>query len=652
MKIKEKDVEELLNLEWIETNGLGGYASSTITGANTRKYHGLLVAPYNPPVDRKILVGKIEERIYTNGDYTDLSLNEYPEGSIHPKGHQYLSNFTKKPNSTWQYKHNKWSLKKQLFMVQGSNTTVITYHNNGTTPFVLEMHPLWAFKDHHYNFKETPNHFEYKKHNNHIKVQLSDNVDAYWDWSEGEFVEERSWYNNFQLHKETYRGENDQEDFYRIGYVKLIMAPGQKIKISFTTEEKMVGKNIELLELNNKRHLKSIVSAKTKNTFYNDLLVAGNQFLVRRDTTKSKTIIAGYHWFTDWGRDTMIAMRGLTIATGNKKASKSLLSTFLKHTSEGMLPNRFPDFTEQKVAYNTIDATLWLFVAMYEYHQKFNDLEFIKKNIKALEKIILRHVRGTRYNIHVTQEGFLYGGQEGVQLTWMDALVDGHVITPRMGCPVEINALWYNALCIFESFATECKIKIKREVTINKRKFSNNFKNYFLNDKGYLNDVVDPANNGVDNSFRSNQIYAISLPFSLLTKKEEKQIVEMVEEKLLTPYGLRTLDPSHPDFKGKYYGNQWNRDMAYHQGTVWPFILMDYYEAFLKTRKYTQGAKKKVVKALKPLEDHFYNQDGIHTISEIFDGEKPLEGRGCIHQAWSVAALIKLYSDYNLYDLS
>lgn len=651
MNPKEKDINELLDLEWIETNGLGGYASSTITGANTRKYHGLLVASLNPPTDRKIIVGKIEERIFTNGTYTDLSVNEYPNNSIHPQGQLYLTDFTRRPVATWQYTNQNWKLQKQLFMVQNSNTTVLTYENTGNIPFILELHPLWECKDYHSNFKASKNEFNYEKKDQHLKVELYDNLNAYWDWSEGEFIEEKSWYKDFQLRKEKFRGENGEEDLYRIGYTKLIMAPGQKIKISFTTDEKMVGKNIDNLELNNKRHLKGIQNKKIKDTFYNDLLVAGDQFLVKRGSTKSKSIIAGYHWFTDWGRDTMIAMRGLTIATGNKKASKSLLSTFLKYVDQGMLPNRFPDFTDQEVEYNTIDATLWLFVAMYEYYLKFDDIEFIQKYIKTLEKIIVKHVNGTRYHIHVTPEGFLSGGQEGVQLTWMDALVNGHVVTPRRGCPIEINALWYNALCIYETFANVLKIKVKREATITKRKFLTNFRKYFINAEGYLNDVVD-LTNGIDSSFRSNQIYVVSLPFSLLTQKEEKKLVKMVKDKLLTPYGLRTLDQNNKDYKGSYGGDQLQRDLAYHQGTVWTFILMDYFEAYLKTQKYTNGAKKKVLNTLKPLQEHFYHRDGLHTISEIFDGDHPLEGRGCIHQAWSVAAIIKLYSDHKLYELS
>ncbi|MDO6737843.1 amylo-alpha-1,6-glucosidase [Wenyingzhuangia sp. 2_MG-2023] len=651
MKTSDKEIGELLNLEWLETNGIGGYASSSITGANTRKYHGLLVAPFNPPTDRKNLVGKIEERILLDDVYSDLSVNQYPN-IIHPTGQQYLTEFTRRPFATWQYQSDHWKLKKQLFMVHGSNTTVLTYENTGTNTFELELHPLWEFKDYHGNFTKNSHHFEYQKNENHIEVTLSKEINpVYWDWSQGKFIEKRAWYKNFQLSKENYRGERDQEDLYRIGYITCALAPGQKIKISFTTDAKMVGREYQKLEEKTLKHLKKLKSKETKNVFYNDLLISGDQFIVKRNSTKSKTIIAGYHWFTDWGRDTMIAMRGLTIATGDQKTTKSLLSTFLKYVDKGMLPNRFPDFSKQEIEYNTIDATLWMFIALYEYRQKFDDLAFVQLHIKKLEKILTTHIKGTRYNIHTTPEGFLSGGQDGVQLTWMDALVDGYVVTPRMGCPVEINALWYNALRIFETLAKECNHPVKSNISKVLKKITTNFKTYFLNENGYLNDVVVP-NKTVDSSFRSNQIYVVSLPFSLLTLKEEKKIVKMVEEKLLTDFGLRTLDPNDSNYKGHYGGNKWERDTAYHQGTVWTFILMDYWEAYLKTHKKSEAAKKKVLRALQPLQDHFYHQNGLHTISEIFDGDHPFDGRGCIQQAWSVAALIKLYSDYKLYKIA
>ena len=343
----------------------------------------------------------------------------------------------------------------------------------------------------------------------------------------------------------------------------------------------------------------------------------------------------------------MIAMRGLTISTGRKKESESILNTFFKYLDKGMLPNRFPDYDGQEVEYNTIDATLWSFIVLFEYHQKFNDKKFIKKYLSYMEDILTHHIEGTRYNIKVNELGFVSGGEEGWQLTWMDARVDNYVVTGRIGAPVEINMLWYNALKIFESFSKEFKYKSSIKINDYISLVEKNFKPNLWNTDGYLNDYIDERGNA-NEDFRCNQIYAVSLPFSLLSAKEERQVVAQVEQKLLTDFGLRTLSPDDDAFVKVYGGGQWDRDTAYHQGTVWPFFIAEYLEAYLKVNKYTKKAKKEVLEKLKPLEDHFYNRDCIHGISEIFDGESPKDGRGCINQAWSVAGIIKLYFDHDL----
>ncbi len=649
MDLTKRKIDELLSMEWLETNGLGSYASSSIVGANTRKYHGLLVAALNPPTERKVLVAKIEERVFQGREVSDISVNQYP-GVLHPQGHKFLKSFERRPIGTWTYSGKGWSMTKKVFMVPDSNTTVVIYENTGKKPFTLETHPLFEHKDYHWTSHENHFDFYYQYLKSAIKVHAyPDSPAVCMGWSRGEFSEERAWYKNIQLFKEQYRGQEAEEDYYRIGYLTTPMAPGQKTALTFTTEESMLGKRYHDLEKKVTKYVNDLHSKKTKNDFYNDLLVAGNQFVVNRKSTGSKSIIAGYHWFTDWGRDTMIAMRGLTIATEDQATSKSILSTFFKYVDKGMLPNRFPDYDGQEVEYNTIDATLWLFIVLYEYDRKFNDQGFISENLKVLEEILLYHIKGTRFNIHLTDEGFICGGEENWQLTWMDAKVGDYVVTPRMGCPVEINALWYNAMCIYESFCQGCDIKIHRTITATKKKFLKNFKNSFLNEKGYLNDVVNKE--GADDCFRPNQIYAVSLPFSVLTEKEEKEIVKQVGEKLMTCYGLRTLDQENPGFIAHYGGNQWERDTAYHQGTVWPFLLMEYWQAFLKVNNFSRASKNKVLASTMNLQSHFYHSDCIHGVSEIFDGANPLEGRGCINQAWSVAALVKVFAENELYTL-
>jgi len=651
MNLKNKEIADLLNQEWLATNGIGGYASSSIVGANTRKYHGLLVAAFNPPTDRRVVVGKIEERIIQGENISDISVNQYP-GVIHPQGHQFLKSFERMPIATWVYEGKGWKLEKKVFMVPDSNTTVVIYENIGTKELELEAHPLFEHKDYHSTSPENHFDFYYEQNKSSIKVHaFPDSPAVYMSWSKGIFEEHRAWYKNIQLQKEEYRGQGSIENYYRIGLLKTKLSAGQKISVLFTTDAAMVNKKAVSLEKKATSNVTQIKKTKIKNAFYNDLLVSGSQFVVDRASTRSKSILAGYHWFTDWGRDTMIAMRGLTIATGDQKTSKSILSTFLKYLDEGMLPNRFPDYDGQEIEYNTIDATLWLFIAMYEYQKKFNDVDFIETHLKNLESVLLYHINGTRYNIHLTKEGFISGGEENWQLTWMDAKVGDYVVTPREGCAIEINALWYNAMCIYEHFCNGCNIKLHKQIKKVKDNFSENFKKRFLNKEGYLNDVF-LTDGDTDESFRPNQIYAVSLPFSPLTMTEEKKVVKLVGEKLLTDYGLRTLNQDNPQFIGHYGGDQWARDTAYHQGTVWPFLLMEYWEAYLKVNKYTKKSKMEVVKALKPLKEHFYSANCIHGISEIFDGENPKDGRGCIQQAWSVAALVKLYTDHKLYTIN
>ncbi len=651
MKIQGHKTEELLDMEWLDTNGIGGYASSTIIGANTRKYHGLLVASLNPPTDRKVLVAKVEERVNKGGKSEDLSVNKYP-GTYYPMGHKLLKTFDRRPLANWFYEGEDWELRKKIFMVPGSNTTVVIYKNAGWESFDLELHPLLEHKDYHGNSHENYFDFYYEHSGMSLKIHAyPDSPPLFMGWSLGTFSEYRAWYKNVELAKEQFRGLDFREDYYRIGIIRASLQPGQEISLIFTTTEDMIGKPARDLERQARDYIRSQFDPDVRNSYYRDLLVAGSQFLVERASTNSKSIIAGYHWFTDWGRDTMIAMRGLTIATGRQQVSRSILATFFNYLDQGMLPNRFPDHRGQQVEYNTIDASLWLFVTLYEYYQKFGDRDFVECHMKDLESILLYHINGTRFNIRLTAEGFIYGGQESWQLTWMDALVDGHVVTPRIGCPVEINALWYNALCIYEYFCGGCDLRLHMQIKEVKQQFTRNFRNYFLTDEGYLYDVVRPGGIG-DASFRPNQIYVASLPFSLLTHREEEKLVEMVGDRLLTDYGLRTLDKEDPRFVGTYGGNQWNRDFAYHQGTVWPFLLMEYWEAFLKVNQYSVSSKFQVLRALKPLEDHFYQAGCIHGISEIFDGDEPAAGRGCIHQAWSVAALVKLYGDHKLHELS
>lgn len=644
------DFNELSAKEWLVSNGIGGYASSSVIGANTRRYHGLLVAALNPPAGRTVMVSKVEECIVFNRDCVfGLSSNQFP-GAVHPQGFQYFRFFERKPLPRIKFETRGYHLLKTVFMAHGSNTTVVEYENTGESTYKLRLTPLFIHRDYHALATENP-FLDYwtKQENGYYTLYAHYGAPAlYFNYSAGEFVEQRDWFKNFEYERERERGLDYREDCFSIAYVDVLLKPGQKVFLTFSTDENMMKKDPEALKAAELERLEDALPAETTDAFLRDLMLAGEQFLVKRPVadgtgqrSEGYSLLAGYHWFTDWGRDTMIAMRGLTIAAGKQEVSRSILDTFFHYIDRGMLPNRFPDQGETP-EYNTIDATLWLFVAMYEYYQKFRDLEFVAARFDALTDILDHHLAGTRYNIHATPEGFLSGGEGLAQLTWMDARVGDYVVTPRHGCPVEIQALWYNALRIYQYFAGTLNKPYGKYQAVGDA-LSQNFKKYFQRPDGSLNDVVAAA--GADASIRPNQIYVVSLPFSLLDKSDEKKVVDTVREHLLTDYGLRTLSPEHPDFKPEYGGNPWHRDTAYHQGTVWPFLLGEYITAWLKVHDWSEQSRQEALALLDPLKKHFYQQGCIYGIAEIFDGQTPLNGKGTVHQAWSVGALIKTLTD-------
>jgi predicted glycogen debranching enzyme len=642
----QQDFKNLSAKEYLLTNGIGGYCSSSFSGANTRRYHGLLVASFNPPTDRKVLVSKIEEKIIVDEKEYELSANQYP-GTIHPTGFEYLTDYKVDNNQAIiDFKHDDFSVAKILSVIQGENTTVIQYTNNGTSAIQLELNPMLVYEDYHGLFKQADEFDFYTEQTGETALKVFAKYEAeplYINASAGTWNLHHSWYKNFELVVEDERGFPFTEDAMNISTLSVSLMPGENITINFSTKENA---GLEIVPLKEKY----FTADKKVPAFVKALEASSRQFVVQRKSTGGSTIIAGYHWFTDWGRDTMIAMRGISIATMRQEEAKSILQTFFKYLDKGMLPNRFPDYDEE-LEYNTIDATLWLFVTLYEYQQAFGDKDFIASVLPHLKNIIEEHARGTRYNIHITDEGLLYGGEEGVQLTWMDARVDGFVVTPRIGCPVEINMLWYNALKIYQYFTKLCKIKVDNTTALLLEKFEQSFPQYFINSDGYLNDVIIPADLA-DTSIRPNQVYAVSLPFSPLSNEQKLKVLQVVEENLLTDFGLRTLDINDPDFKPLYQGNAWDRDNAYHQGTVWPFLWGEWALAYLSLHGFTATNCLHVWKASEKLQQHFYNEDCFNAIAEIFDGLQPLAGKGCVQQAWSVGMLLKVFLhtqfDYSL----
>jgi predicted glycogen debranching enzyme len=634
--------EELSGKEWIVTNGIGGYASSSLSGSNTRRYHGVLVASLNPPTERVVVVSKIEETIFADGKDHHLSSNQY-KNAIFPEGYKYITQFERQPLPRFTFKVGKAGLKKTTFMVYGSNTTVIEYENDSTETYLLKLNPLFVYRDYHSLWHEQPNYdFQAKRKTSSIDIHpYYGSHNLHFGYSAGTFIENRFWNRDLVYSIDKERGQTYNEDNYSLGRVEQEMKPGEKMFLIFSLDDGMVSKDPAELKQEELNRLNALIPQNTSNQWLKDLIVSGDQFIVQRRTTENYSVIAGYHWFTDWGRDSMIAIRGLCIAAGKQDIAKSVISTFLAYLKDGIIPNRFPDYQGDMAEYNTVDATLWLFVTLYEYDEKFKDTEFLKEVLPNLEEIIAAHIKGTLHNIQVTEKGLLTQGSPNIQLTWMDARIGDKVFTPRQGCPVEVNALWYNALRVYEHVCERTGTEPKKEFVAVRKKVEDNYVSWFWNRDGYLFDVVTPQR-GADSSLRPNQIYAVSLPFSPLPEKEAHFVVESVRKYLLTPFGLRTLEPNHPDFKPEYSGDLWARDAAYHQGTVWPFLLPEFYFAFLKLHNWSDEAKKEVAAQLRPLKDHFYRNECIHGISEIFDGANPLKGKGCAQQAWSVSNLVLL----------
>jgi predicted glycogen debranching enzyme len=650
-EFEKPTLSDCTNREWIVTNGKGGFAATTLCGMHTRKYHGLLVASLNPPVDRKMLVSKVEETLWVEGQSFELGTNQYP-GTVHPKGYEKIVAFDRMPLPCITFAAGPAVLTKTIAMVQQEQATLVAYQNTGEVPIRLLLRPLLVYKDLHAVFKREDqfNFYQEQHPEGHFSVYPYYGCTPwYYKADAGQFQSDQVWFENIEFREEYARSETYQEDAYSPGYFEVTLPPRAKIHLLFSLNKHLFQKDPAQLLHEEARKVQEIGKPNIRNPFLRDLIVAGRQFVVDRHSTHHKTIIAGYPWFSDWGRDTMIASLGLCIAQGDQRLAQSLVRTFLANMDQGLLPNRFPDHAHDKPAYNAADASLWLFVLLYEYDQTFRDDAFVREVFDALSEILFWYIKGTHFNIHLTKEGLLYAGFRNTQVTWMDAQVGDFVVTPRNGCPVEINVLWYNALEIY-AYLGERIGRVGFQYRYLTELLRENFKTYFWNKKkNYLNDLVTPGSIP-DDRLRPNQVYCLSLPFALLNPADEKKVLKAIEKNLFTPFGLRTLAPDDPGFKPFYEGDLWNRDNAYHQGTVWPFLLADYYLAYYRIHEFSPQARQYIRENLKVLEKHFYQDGCIHGISEIFDGDTPSVGKGCFHQAWSVAALIRVLIETGIFE--
>jgi predicted glycogen debranching enzyme len=625
------NLDSALRREWLETNGIGGFASSTINGCNTRRYHGLLVAATKPPVGRLVLLSKCEETLQVNGRAHELSTNRYPN-VVHPQGFQFLTQFRLHPFPIFTFSVDGVEIEKKLFMAHGQNTTIIKYqliNAPSTVQVQLELRPLIAFRDYH-NLTHENGAIDGRVDTQREFIRVSPYVGLPRLYLANDAVEIEStghWYHNFVYDAEHERGLDFQEDLFNpcVFRFDFNQRPTATLIASIEHQNVDAAEQYEQDEIVRRRQIAE--RAPDKNDFITSLTTAADQYIVSRGDQKSA--IAGYHWFSDWGRDTMIALPGLTLPTGRFGIARSILRTIAQHVDQGMLPNRFPDAGETP-EYNTVDATLWFFEAVRAYHAYTGDLLFVQQELyPVLADIINWHVRGTRYRIKLDAAGLLNSGEPGVQLTWMDAKVGDWVVTPRSGRPVEIQALWYNAIRIMEDFAARIADETGRKRYNNMAALAKwSFNRLFWNeDDGYLYDIVNGGR--PDESIRPNQIFAASLPYSMLSPERAKRVVAIVQEHLLTPYGLRSLVPSDPQYHGRYSGDGAGRDGAYHQGTVWPWLMGPFITAYVKVEGESTTARMQAEKWLSPLKNHLCDA-GLGHISEIFDGDAPHRPVGCI----------------------
>ncbi len=638
-----RDVSRASRLEWLETNGLGGYASSSILGLNTRRYHGLLIAALQPPVQRVVLLAKLEEVLIVGQERFELSVNQYPD-TYHPEGYLRLIEFRQDPYPVFTYAAAGVVLEKTIFMVHGQDTTVVQYRvleSPRDTSLSLEIRPLIAYRDFHELIKENNAiNPEIQFEPNQLSLQLFPNLPRLFLAHNAQRVDHQGfWFHNFQYAAERERGLGYEEDLYSPACFHFDLNQKQHADIIASTQPQGVASSEELRFRELHRRAESIRGMTTHDESALVLAAAAEQFIVKREDRKS--ILAGYPWFSDWGRDAMIALPGLTLSMGKPDVAQSILKEFSRHVCDGVIPNRFPD-NGAAPEYNSADASLWLVDAVYQWLKATQDYETVKANFyEILNDIIEGHDRGTLNGIRLEKDGLIL--TDGPKpMTWMDAKTGQGAVTLRAGKPVEIQALWFNALSIVERLANQFgdtrRAKVYRDVAhLAKESFNQQFWN---ESEQCLFDVI--SNEGKDSAIRPNQVLAVSLDFSMLSQWRSQRVLSVVERELLTPYGLRTLSPRDAAYRGIYAGNLAERDAAYHQGTVWPWLIGPFIRAYLKINGTNPQTVVQSRLWLAPLIQYLTEQS-CGQLPEVFDGDFPHRAGGCVAQAWSVAEVLRTY---------
>jgi len=667
------DLDAGLRREWLVTNGLGGYASGTVAGINTRRYHGLLVAALAPPVGRTVLVaGSVDWATYAGRRYP-LSAWEYAGGWIEPRGYLHLQAFALEGTiPVWTFALADALLERRVWMVHGANTTYIAYRlRRGGASLAIELRPLVTDRDFH--SLATPPQPEIEPSARGVTVHAGEGAVPYRLLADaGEFAPAPDWYWNVFHREEAARGLDDRTNLFTPGTFTATLRPGEEVALILTAEADVPAAADALAaECGRQRGLLRRAGAERAAPAVQQLTLAADQFIVAALTpptplsrcageggastsppspverargvggarVERTTIIAGYHWFNDWGRDTMIALPGLTLATGRAADAAAMLRGFAPFVRHGLLPNNFPDWTGVDPGYNTADASLWYVLAVRAFHAATEDDALVAQLLPTLRDILDHHIHGTDYGIEMDPaDALLHAGQPGLQLTWMDAKVGDWVVTPRIGKPVEINALWYNALrTVAGSLGGRDDAAARRYDDLAERARISFRQRFVASDQASLADVVDGPD-GDDWRVRPNQLFAVSLPFPLLEGEAARGVVEVVGRLLLTSFGPRSLSPDDPAYQGDYGGDARRRDGAYHQGPVWPWLLGAYADAYVRVT----GDRTGVRALLEPFADHL-NDAGLGSISEIFAGNPPHLPRGCIAQTWSVAEVLSLW---------
>jgi predicted glycogen debranching enzyme len=644
--------------EWLCTNGLGGYASGTVAGTLTRRYHGLLVAAFRPPLGRTLLVAKLDETVAYDGLARALGANRWADGAVDPNGYREIERFALDGTTpVWVYAVADALVEKRVWMEQGANTTYVRYRVlRCRGPLALEITVLVNHRDFHGMTRGDGWRMEVSTAPHGLRVVAFEGAQPFLILADrAEARAAHVWYRNFALACERERGLEATEDHLHAGTFAASLEPGGALTLVLSAEPSP-SLDGDGAWRRRARHEAEIVrtwkrvepEARRAPAWVGQLVLAADQFVVVRAAGRSTaeasgeiardTIVAGYHWFGDWGRDTMIALPGLTLATGRAEAARRVLTTFARFVDRGLLPNCLPD-TGETPEYNAVDATLWYFQAIRAYHEATGDAGILKELYPLLEEIVGWHRDGTRYGIKADPaDGLLASGEPGVQLTWMDAKLGDWVVTPRAGKAVEINALWYNALRAMAGFARRMRKPAKPWDELAAR-VGVGFERFWNAGAGYCYDVIDGPD-GPDDALRPNQIFAVSLPASPLCAERQRLVVDACARHLLTSYGLRSLAPGHPQYRGRYEGDQRRRDGAYHQGTVWAWLLGPFAVAHFKVYRDAAAARS----FLAPLAHHL-GDGGVGTIAEIFDGDAPFTPRGAIAQAWSVGETLRAWHE-------